>query len=540
MAFRLLLWPHLMSIKNSLTKGAVIKRIPFTLMGLVFWFALYMGAYKGIQFIRGIELFGEVISARLISTVFFSLMGFLFLSNLITAISAFYLSRDLPLLRALPLKEGDIMAVKTVHTVVGSSWMVLSFIPPVLIAFGVAYNAPLSYYPVVFLSFFLFTLITAGMGISIAHILTALFPAKKLRNAFLFAGLLLFVLAYLALRSSVPSSFENPLDIIKALTFDADFPLMPAYWISDITMSMLKGKSPDMLHLSLLFTNGVFLLMVSLAAGERLYGRNIERLTSGKESKPGLTVSGSFYPGARFAFLYKDSRLFVRDTAQWSQLVIILSLVFIYVYNFKSLPVEAVMEAAPFMKELLVLLNILLSGMVLAAVSARFLYSSVSLEGQAFWIARAAPLDMKRLLYGKFLYGALPLGALAVTIVAITNLFIGVGWIAMSVSLATVLVLSISIGGLGTGLGAIYPKFEYETIASVSMSLGGMAFMISAFVLVLVTVLFEAWPLYAYYKTGIFPTAKAAASATAVLAINFIAFYLPMKIGGGKLRTIEL
>ena len=40
------------------------------------------------------------------------------------------------------------------------------FIPPVFIAYGVSYNAPLNYYITVFAAFMMFILITAGSALS--------------------------------------------------------------------------------------------------------------------------------------------------------------------------------------------------------------------------------------------------------------------------------------------------------------------------------------------------------------------------------------
>ena len=71
----------------------------------------------------------------------------------------------------------------------------------------------------------------------------------------------------------------------------------------------------------------------------------------------------------------------------------------------------------PFIKEIMVLVNLVLSGLVLSAVSARFIYASVSLEGQAFWIIRTSPVDMNRFIRSKFLYGFIPVTLLMLSLV---------------------------------------------------------------------------------------------------------------------------
>ena len=68
----------------------------------------------------------------------------------------------------------------------------------------------------------------------------------------------------------------------------------------------------------------------------------------------------------------------------------------------------------------------LMAGLVLSAVAARFLYTSVSLEGEAFWIVRTAPVNISRFLWSKFLYGCFAVTLLIVLVVFLTNLAINI------------------------------------------------------------------------------------------------------------------
>jgi ABC-2 type transport system permease protein len=173
-------------------------------------------------------------------------------------------------------------------------------------------------------------------------------------------------------------------------------------------------------------------------------------------------------------------------------------------------------------------------------VSARFLYTSVSLEGEAFWIIQAAPVDISRFLWSKFLYGCAAVTLLIGLVVFLTNLALHVTGALMYASVGTTLLLCISVSGLGTGLGAIYPKFRYDNIASVSMSLGGMVFMITAFTVVLSTVSLEAWIFYLFHA-GLDMTGKVQIGISLLLtgAINLAALILPMKMGAKRLSEFQ-
>ena len=290
----------------------------------------------------------------------------------------------------------------------------------------------------------------------------------------------------------MPHDISKPEDFVDSIIrFKTDSFLLPSYWITEAISPLLKNQKSDIFYLLILFSNSAFFLLLSAITGNKLYRSNIERIQpSGKSAGKFLR---SFYPERNMALIYKDTKIFFRDTGQWSQVFIIGALIMVYIYNFKSIPMDAIAGLSPFIRELMVLINMVLAGMVLSAVAARFLYTSVSLEGEAFWVIRTAPVDMSGFLWSKLLYACIPVSLLIVFLVFVTNLAMNVSGILMSTSVATTLMLCISVSGLGTGFGAIYPKFKYENIASVSMSLGGMAFMLIAFSVVIVTLSLEAW-----------------------------------------------
>jgi ABC-2 type transport system permease protein len=271
----------------------------------------------------------------------------------------------------------------------------------------------------------------------------------------------------------------------------------------------------------------------------RFFRKNIEKLQPSGRG-PGRGLFGDYYPDHKTAVFYKDLKIFFRDTGQWSQVTIIGALVMVYIYNFKSIPINAMTGLTPFIKELMLLINMIMAGLVLSAVTARFLYTAISLEGEAFWIIRTAPVNISRFLWSKFFYGCTAVTLIIMLTVFLTNLALNVTGVLMYASVGTTLLLCISVSGLGTGMGAIYPKFRYENIASVSMSLGGMAFMILAFTVVLVTLSLEAW-IFFLRQGGSANAEKIQIAVCLILivTINTAALLLPMKIGARRLSDFS-
>jgi ABC-2 type transport system permease protein len=534
--FRILVSPRVLALKNSVTVRSVIGKVPFLAIGFVFWILLYIGASRGLFYIRGVDIVGDVLAEKLFSMIFFSLAGFLVLSNIITALSSFYLSGDLAFLFSKPVQTRDILALKTFEAVLNSSWMVIVFMPPVFIAYGNSYHAAPVYYLILAAVLLAFMLIAAGIGVSMAHILARFFPAKRSRDVLLVLGLLLFILLYAVIKTSIPRSAGGRGDIIGSLLrFNTDSPLLPGYWVTECLFPLLRHKGIHFFYAGLLLSNAAFFVLMSFFIGDAFYRKNRELIQT-SSPKPAKWMSKSFFPGRIQAVLLKDMKVFSRDTGQWSQVFIIGALVFVYVYNFRSVPLEAMAGLTPYIREIMVLVNMAMAGLVLSAVAARFLYTSVSLEGRAFWMIRTAPVDMRSFLREKLLIGCVPLAVLISLLVFLTNSAMEVKGPLMAVSLGTTIMLSVSISGLGTGLGAAYPKFKYENIASVSMSLGAMAFMLIAFGLVLFTLLvgsraYYLWRMRPASAMGVSTLAEIIVCICLILSLNAAAFFLPLRLG---------
>ncbi len=536
----LLLKPKFLTVRNSLNAATVSKRLPLALMGAFFWGLLYVGTYKVLATVRGIDFFGEALAERLFSMTFFSLTGFLVLSNIVAAISSFYLSKDMSFLLARPLGVSDILRYKTFMTLANSSWMVAVFLTPVLLAYGTCYCAPAMYYLFMPVAFAMFVLIAAGLGISIAHLLTRVSPAKKSRDLFVGAVIVLFLVFYFVIRSSLPRGLSAPEAVIGSfIKFAPNSPLLPDYWMAKGVFPLLTGKAPDAFYVFVLFINAVFFLLLSSLAGKVFFLSNIERLLP-SEKKSGGYLLRRFYPGGSLALFYKDLLIFFRDKGQWSQIFVVLALVAVYIYNFRSLPLDMIAGVTSFAREIMAAINMVMAGLVLSAVAARFLYTSVSLEGMAFWVVRISPVSLRRFVWLKLLYGCIPLAFLMTALVTLTNSALAVKGPLMLASVGTILLLSISVSGLATGLGAVYPKFRHVNIASVSVSAGAMVFMLLAFGLVIITVSLESWIYYLLALRQPMPPRfpiflHIVVCLICILLCNGAAFYLPMKTGVGRL-----
>ena len=103
--------------------------------------------------------------ARCSSVILLAFLAILLLSNVITALSTFFLAKDLDLLVAAPVGWVRLYLAKLSETMVHSSWMVVLLALPILSAYGIVYHGgPL--FPLVALGAFLpFLVLPAVIGV---------------------------------------------------------------------------------------------------------------------------------------------------------------------------------------------------------------------------------------------------------------------------------------------------------------------------------------------------------------------------------------
>jgi ABC-2 type transport system permease protein len=327
-------------------------------------------------------------------------------------------------------------------------------------------------------------------------------------------------------------------------------PFLPSEWAADMVMNWLL-RIGDPLPILLLWTTAGVLGVVGSALHQRYYLSGYSKAQEGKDTfvrggaweralAPFLRTAGP----ARREFILKDLRLFFRDTTQWSQLILLAVLLMVYVFNIRALPLFSG-EKVPFsLVTLVAFLNQGLAGFVLAAIAARFIFPSISLEGRQLWLLRSSPLDLRSLLWSKYWIGTLPLLVLAVGITWVTNVMLRATGFMMAVSLATVIGFTIAAAAMALAMGTFYPQFDTENAAQIPTSYGGLLFMMTSVSLLGLLIAIEAGPVASVLRarrggdTGL-PTELAVALGVVALlcaAVTAISLRLALR----RLETLDL
>jgi ABC-2 type transport system permease protein len=553
-----ILGPKWRSLRTRFRKErsqAGARTLLLVLLGAGFWTAVFGVSYRMLRYFKEVEEIGPLLAGKMLAVALLSFAGILLLSNLVTALSTFFLAKDLDMLVAAPVDWIALYLSKLAETLAHSSWMVGLMIVPILTAYGIVFGGG-PFFPLVALATLLpyFVLPTVA-GSALTLLLVNIFPARKARDILgLFTiaaagGLVLFLRLIHPEQLSRPEGFRNLLEFI-ALLRTPSHPLMPSEWASSALMNWLL-RVRDPLPLLLLWTTAGAFVVGGAALHRQLYATGFTRSQEGANGAAGRNrwrrVSErllGWLPVTRREFVLKDLRGFFRDASQWSQLILLAVLLLVYVINIRALPLYTGERVPYVLVTLVVFLNQGLGGFVLSAIAARFIFPSVSLEGRQLWLLRSSPLDLRAMLWSKYWVGTLPLLVLALTITVATNRILQAPPFMMLLSIVTTVCYTLAVGAIALTMGVLYPQFETENAAQIPTSFGGLLFMMAAVTLLSVIIVVEAWPVAE--RLRLWQAGEPAGSPTslllavgAVLLLCSAATVVPLNIGLRRLAALE-
>ena len=559
-------------VKGNITSSQEGRHRAPLFIGLsaIFAVMLFRGALWLVQEALQIQPVGELLVQKLISIAFLIFLGLLIFSNIVSAFSTFYLADDMEFLMGHPISSDALFGSRFLEAMTQSSWVIVLFGMPTFVALGVGLGASWGYYGMLLAVFLPFVAIPTGVATLIALAVTNLLVASRMRDAAMFMGLMGFALLFGLIRWMQPEKLLNPEsfdsigEMIQLLsTPQASF--LPSDWaVNVLTPLLFQQRQFDWWSLGLLYTTPLALFFLSAWAHRRGFFHGYSRVQEGRHGESLLTAARDWFlqrstqrgggaqariqallegDGGHFSALrqliVKDRLIFTRDASQWSNILVIVALVIIYLVNYKYFEIAS--EANFFGEVGLYYFNLAACGFVVVALSGRFLFPAVSIEGRSFWMMMQAPISLEKMLAGKWLGAMAPVVLVGQFMIWASNLLVDQGWFFSITAGVVVLALSICIAGMAVGMGAIYPQFYNPNAASIAASFGALIFMILSIFLVLLSLFFsyawisrmgrvldggEIWSFVAWDYVGL----------ALALGVPAVATWLSLRLGARSLR----
>jgi ABC-2 type transport system permease protein len=560
---RRLLAPRRLAAANRwrrLDRGGRWRVAGFLLLALAFGSAIFVFFYRALGYFLSVPEFGPVLTYKLLGMVFVTFFSILLFSNIVTALSSFFLSRELDRLVAAPVSVRQLFYARLAETVIDSSWMLLLFALPAFLAYGVVHATGPAFYVATLLVLPPFVLIPAALGVMTTTLLVNVFPARRTKDILVLLSVVAVALLYLLFRMVRPERLVNPEGFADFGAFLAamrtpDSAMLPSTWATEVLFPLLglRDGSP-LFYYALLLTTAAVTVMACEAVVARLFLHGWTKAQEGRQARftqralweRAIRVATSVFPLQTRVIVIKEIKTFFRDTSQWSQLILLGALVVVYLYNFSVLPLNGSPLVTFYFKNVIAFLNLALAAFVIASVAARFVFPSFSMEGRALWLLKGAPLPSRRLFWAKFWVGVVPLLAFGLLLVMATNSYLQVMPFMMWLSAATLSGLVFAIVALALAVGAAYPRLDADNAARVAAGAGGLVYMVLCMSFIGAVVVLEAWPVYALFSARfrgatLSPAAWASiiASFAAVVALIVSVLVVSVRAGLRHLDAIE-
>ena len=488
---------------------------------------------------------GLPLTIRLMEMAHLLFFVMLLISSLSVTLSVFYLDGEISFLVTTPLSRVGLMLARSILCHIRSAWFVVFAAAPLLLGWAVAADEPSSM-PLRFIAAIgvtaLFTIAPVMLGVSAAIVIVRFIPARQAKSVLMILSVVALSMTIVGLRWMTPERFLRPridpnLGVTLAAIAEPASPWLPSGWAAEAIVLMDSAAAGKLL----LFAAAAFALAQAAAALFHRAGFDrvaSERPAAVKVLRPHpADVIASLMPRETSLIVRKDLRLFWRDPTQWSQLIILLALIVIYVFNFRQFQGEI---TTIFLRDVISFLNLGMAGFVLVAVANRFVFSAIALEGRTIWLIRSSPFPIRRLMLAKVLVAAPPLLLLAEIITLLANHAIGVS-AAFAVSAAlTVLLMTISLSIMAVGLGAFSPRFDLQDPAQIGMSPEGILYMGAGIAYVGVTVFALASGLLDHFIRRYTGDGVSLLPPLIMLATSLCAIILPWRIGIRKIESLEL
>lgn len=475
------------------------------------------------------------------------------------ALGSLFFSNDLELLMAAPIDRRAVLIAKLLEGILWYYALLAATALPAMWLYGWRLEYQLWYYPLTVLVLIGAPLLTAGIG-ALAVMLVARFaPARRVREVLGFVAALFGLTCSLLgqttrLWTDRLEAFEtNPEAVLQSIETLANLPI-PTFTAGRGLVAAGRGDVGSGLLTMVVFlalTFGFFAVCVLLA--DRLYASGWTRMQSAgsarRDRKRGVRGGALATAPAMLTIPLKDWRVIPRDLRNFAQLLAPLLIVPIVYLNIINGPrsrngqdvLLVYLDRFDSSSMPITLTELGIAGSVLfiaALVFTRIALTGISMEGQSWWLIKAAPISAWEVLRGKFLAAYVPF--------AITNtiLLVGVaiwrqfGLLAFMYCTLGTLLLGAGIMALCVGLSVPWAKLDWDDPRRMSSGWGGLIAFILEIIYIGLGLGFLALPALAYTFRPEWAGMAWFAGITGALVITAIVSFPLLAFGAQRLARV--
>ncbi|MFC1692516.1 hypothetical protein ACFL1R_03315 [Candidatus Latescibacterota bacterium] len=541
------------------SKNALIRNISTAVFLGALLYASYQFFYSLIfKYVIMLEEIGYLLIERLLSVGFLAFFFMLIISSFAIALANLFRSRETEYLFSTPLPDSMLFTGKYIDIIIYSSWAILIMAMPILYSYAKTREfGTLEYVLTGFLVLFPFIIFATSLGTLLA--ITAILYSRRLslKNLIIVSTILFSLLLFSVIKFAQPTQLVIPFteDFRSLNLFINNFrlnshPFTPNFWFIQCLRALVFHNYREfILYVSALITSAFFSLVLLYSVADRIFYKtwlvSSEQVIFRGEALSSEVVShkGFFSKPAGSqvrSLVNKDIMMFLREPGQWAQLFLLLALLSIYFVNLHLIPDDIEIEQ---WRTIISVMNFGFCGFVLATLATRFVFPSISLEGDSIWVLGSAPLSVSTLFKEKF-WSAFTIFLIISELIALISSFIlNLEPLYHLLTIIGIFLMSIALSCLAVGFGAAFPDFSERNPSRIASSPGGILTIVSSLFYIGFMTTIVAIPSYRYteYLTagGSFPLQSIIIAAVSAVILNAVTIIAPLWIGANSLKKRE-
>ncbi len=396
--------------------STIVKSIGSGIVYAVFAYGCYLMTYMTIDYLLVTVRIGSFLLHRFLLVVLFIFFIAINVGNMVVSFSTLYKSKEVFHLITKPITFTKLFLIKFLDNFFYSSTTLLLIVTAVLLGYGIYFNLSFWFYPFALFFLVLPFMFTAGAaGVIVLLIVLRLAGKWGLKRVLFFIGLIYFLSVVLFYFIS------NPIQLVERV-FDyypninqyfgflesSSVKFLPNYWIAESLYWISENKierAALFIYANLVTTIIVFGTALFLA--KRWYYQtwltslkvNADLKNNGNNK---IQLFGfhkkSVLNGFDESILKREIFLFFREPSQWLHLLVMLFLISIFITSISGIDIVILKAYNEYLKTIVYLIVSLFNVFLVASLSLRFVFPLISLEGEALWKIRSAPISYNSLL----------------------------------------------------------------------------------------------------------------------------------------------
>lgn len=495
-----------LKVNSPFNFSAVLKSLGSGIVYSIFAYGCFVMTSNTIEYLLINVKIGSFLLHRFVLVVLFIFFIAINVGNMVVSFSTLYKSKEVFHLITKPISFTKLFLIKFLDNFFYSSTTLLLIITAVLLGYGFYFNLSFWFYPFALFFLILPFMFSAGSAGVIILLIILRFAGKwGIKKVLTLVGLFYItsVISFYFVSSPI-QLVEKVFDYYPHINQYFGFlesglvKFLPNYWIAEslywISENRIERAIP-FIYANLV--TSIFIFAIALFAAKKWYYEtwltslkiNAELKNNGKKRNQIFGFhKNSYLNGFDESIVKREFLLFFREPSQWLHLLVMLFLITIFISSISGIDIIILKAYNEYLKTLVYLIVSLFNVFLVASLSLRFVFPLISLEGEALWKIRSAPINFNDLLLKRLIIYFVLIFFIGQLISFFSNFQFPV--MLSIVAQINAAITTITLISLNFGMGGIFANYKEKNAIRLASSQGAsITFLFTLLYLVIIIVI---------------------------------------------------